>query len=143
MTDRPSVIICDIDGTVALNDGHRGHFEWDKVSGDTPNWPVVDVVTCLVQRGRTVVFVSGRMEQCRSATMQWLFNTIPVIVPTFDLFMRPDDDFRPDEVLKREIYERDILPFWDVKFVLDDRDKVVAMWRELGLTCLQVAPGDF
>jgi hypothetical protein len=27
--------------------------------------------------------------------------------------------------------------------VLDDRDQVVTMWRGLGLTCLQVAPGDF
>ena len=25
----------------------------------------------------------------------------------------------------------------------DDRDKVVNMWRENGLTCMQVAPGNF
>ena len=30
-----------------------------------------------------------------------------------------------------------------VRFVLDDRNSVVAMWRSLGLTCLQVAEGDF
>lgn len=37
-------------------------------------------------------------------------------------------------------------PFeWDrVKFVLDDRNQVVDMWRkDLGLTCLQVDYGDF
>ena len=27
--------------------------------------------------------------------------------------------------------------------VLDDRNQVVKMWRENGLTCLQVAEGDF
>ena len=27
--------------------------------------------------------------------------------------------------------------------VFDDRDKVVKMWREIGLTCMQVAPGNF
>jgi hypothetical protein len=27
--------------------------------------------------------------------------------------------------------------------VLDDRDAVVKGWRNLGLTCLQCAPGDF
>ena len=26
---------------------------------------------------------------------------------------------------------------------LDDRNKVVDMWREIGLTCFQVAPGGF
>ena len=32
---------------------------------------------------------------------------------------------------------------YNVKFVLDDRNRVVEMWRSLGLTCLQVADGDF
>jgi hypothetical protein len=27
--------------------------------------------------------------------------------------------------------------------VFDDRDKVVAMWRSMGVPCFQVAPGDF
>ena len=36
-----------------------------------------------------------------------------------------------------------IEPFYDVLCVLDDRDQVVRMWRHRGLTCLQVAPGNF
>ena len=31
----------------------------------------------------------------------------------------------------------------EVVAVFDDRDKVVKMWREIGLTCMQVAPGNF
>ena len=31
----------------------------------------------------------------------------------------------------------------DIWFVLEDRQCVVDMWRGEGLTCLQVAPGDF
>ena len=31
----------------------------------------------------------------------------------------------------------------EILFVLDDRSQVVKMWRELGLTCLQVADGNF
>ena len=31
----------------------------------------------------------------------------------------------------------------DIFCIFDDRDKVVKMWREEGLTCMQVAPGDF
>ena len=31
----------------------------------------------------------------------------------------------------------------DVFLVVDDRDKVVKMWRDLGLNTFQVAPGNF
>ena len=31
----------------------------------------------------------------------------------------------------------------DVLMTVDDRQRVVDMWRAEGLTCLQVAPGDF
>jgi hypothetical protein len=31
----------------------------------------------------------------------------------------------------------------EVFLVVDDRDKVVKMWRDLGLNTFQVAPGDF
>ena len=37
----------------------------------------------------------------------------------------------------------DHLDIDDVFCVVDDRQKVVDMWRENGLTCFQVAPGDF
>jgi len=30
-----------------------------------------------------------------------------------------------------------------VKFVVEDRKRVVEMWRREGYTCLQVAPGNF
>ena len=62
-------------------------------------------------------------------------------VPFQLLKMRPADDFTPDEKLKRQwIAEYDLA---NILCVFDDRKKVVDMWRELGLTCFQVAPGDF
>ena len=59
------------------------------------------------------------------------------------IFMRAAGDSREDSIVKREIYEGRIAPKFNVKYVLDDRNRVVAMWRSLGLTCLQVADGDF
>jgi hypothetical protein len=59
------------------------------------------------------------------------------------LFMRKTADSRPDTVIKREIYRSYIKDKYSVLFVLDDRTRIVNMWRNLGLTCLQVAPGDF
>jgi hypothetical protein len=57
--------------------------------------------------------------------------------------MRKYGDFRQDSIVKQEIYEQLIAPDYDILCVLDDRQQVVDMWREIGLTCLQVAPGDF
>lgn len=42
-----------------------------------------------------------------------------------------------------ELYERYVQPIGSVTAVLDDRARVVAMWRALGLTVLQVAEGNF
>jgi hypothetical protein len=57
--------------------------------------------------------------------------------------MRKQGDFRRDSIVKKEIYDNDIKGKFDVEFVLDDRQQVVDMWREIGLKCLQVAPGNF
>ena len=45
--------------------------------------------------------------------------------------------------IKREIFENYIRDYYNIQFVLDDRNQVVEMWRSLGLKCLQVQEGDF
>jgi hypothetical protein len=87
------------------------------------------------------VFLSGRTDACRTATCEWLCEHIPV--PFQRLYMRPAGDGRKDSAVKLELFDRYIRDSYDVTCVLDDRDQVVAMWRSLELTCLQVAPGNF
>ena len=60
-----------------------------------------------------------------------------------DLYMRKDGDYRPDCIVKREIYEQEIKDKYDVVGVFEDRDSCVKMWRALGLTCFQVADGSY
>ena len=138
----PDCIICDIDGTVALMNG-RGPYEGDKCDTDIPNKPVVDLVRRLMLSGVPVLFVSGRNEAVRKKTEIWLSNNVmfPSCGPL--LFMRQDGDTRKDSIIKQEIYEREFKGKWNIKFVLDDRNQTVAEWRRLGLTVLEVAPGDF
>ena len=57
--------------------------------------------------------------------------------------MREKGDHRGDEIVKKEIYDNQIKPIYDVMCVFDDRDKVVKMWRDEGLLCCQVYYGDF
>lgn len=144
MSIKPKAIIVDIDGTVALMNG-RGPFEWDRVHEDIPNRPVVNIINALQEAMKdyaSVLFVSGRDETCRMATLAWLKVHMANEAP-WSLFMRPRSDFRKDAVVKEEIYREKIEPHFDVIAVFDDRNQVVDMWRSLGLTCLQVAPGDF
>jgi hypothetical protein len=51
-------------------------------------------------------------------------------------------NFIPDEILKRDMLDNHA-DIDDIFLVVDDRQKVVDMWRNLGLTVFQVAPGDF
>jgi hypothetical protein len=58
------------------------------------------------------------------------------------LCMRHHRDRRADTVVKKEIFETLIEPEFDVQLVVDDRPKVVEMWRSIGLPVLAVSdPG--
>jgi len=136
----PAAVIIDVDGTLAIITD-RSPYSSRGVLKDKPNAPVIAVAAALAAAGNVMIVVSGRSEEARADSEKWLARHLP-----FDFVgphMRPTGDGRNDAVLKREIYDREIKPRFDVVCVLDDRDQAVRMWRSLGLTCLQVAPGDF
>ena len=139
MVDKRKVVIVDIDGTVAHR-VDRDWFEYDKALSDRADYAIVSLVASLWYDGYKVIFVSGREDSCEDVTREWLRLNCP---PYTHLFMRKRGDFREDSVVKREIYETLIEPHYDVLCVFDDRNQVVDMWREIGLKCLQVQPGDF
>lgn len=132
-------IIVDIDGTVALM-GDRGPYDLDRVGDDEPNHAVIEAVRAAYHEGYAVVFCSGREDSCRDATEQWLDKHVRVPGP---LFMRAAGDKRRDSIVKRELFDAHIREQYDVRWVYDDRRQVVTMWRDLGLTVMQVADGDF
>lgn len=132
-----NTVISDIDGTLALLNG-RDPYDASKCENDLPNEPVVNLLKLLEDQGDPVIIVSGRMEKDRIPTEKWLEQQ-GIFYDKF--FMRQTDDVRKDSIVKREIYEEFIEPFYDIWFVLDDRQQVVDLWRSLGLTCLQVNPG--
>lgn len=136
----PRAALFDVDGTLALR-GDRDPYDWSSADFDKPNAPVIATLQALQAAGLSVVYVSGRPEESRALTGSWIAREVGVQGP---LFLRADKDFRKDAVIKREIYEHHIADEYDVAMVFDDRDQVVAMWRdELRLTCFQVAPGAF
>lgn len=127
--------------------GAKGEKDWAaffaKAPADTPIKPIFDLVRTL-SREYTILVVSGRGTDIGIQTEDWLDQHWPNVgsLPRYrHLFMRQGGDYRPDFQVKGEI--ADLLPLDRVAYVIDDRDQVVQMWRDRGLTCLQVAKGDF
>jgi phosphoglycolate phosphatase-like HAD superfamily hydrolase len=144
--------IFDLDGTLA-DLSHRRHFldkkDWrgffaacDK---DAPIQNVIDTAVALWHAGNEVWIFSGRSDECQDKTIQWLYDNTWLGAKTIEnITMRRAGDTRPDDIVKREFYDNMLEEDKQrLVAIFDDRDRVVNMWRSLGLTCFQVAPGNF
>lgn len=143
-------VIFDIDGTLADIRHRRGYLDSERpdwrrfneaMGGDTPNTPIVSLYKTLWESGQyKMEVVTGRNERFRAVTETWFtWNEIPFASIT----MRPDNDYRPDNELKKNILEDLRAKGHDIAFAVDDRQQVVDMWRSNGITCLQCDVGNF
>lgn len=154
---RKPVVIFDLDGTLA-NMEHRLHWaksgNWDTffsiVADDTPIKPMCDLVNDVMVNGTEVHIWTGRSEVARNDTLWWLRTFVAedlyedILEDPARLRMRASNDRSKDSDMKRRWWEKTPESFQArVRFVVEDRDRVVQMWRGLGLTCLQCAPGQF
>lgn len=134
----PKAIICDLDGTLALLNG-RDPYDASSCENDGINIPVKEILDSF-KESRKIIFVSGREDKFLDQTLKFLDKAEfrqPLI------YMRKSGDFRDDRIVKEEIFDTFINGKYFIDFILDDRTKVVEMWRDKGLTCLQVNYGDF
>ena len=149
-----NTIIFDLDGTLALIDKRRevstkpnGKLDWDKffdpanIKLDVPNPPVVKMAQLFAEQGFNIVIFSGRSNKTERTTRSWLSNHK---IPFQKLVMRDSETnhFTPDWVLKKDMLDKHV-DINNVFLVVDDRNRVVKLWRSLGLTTFQVADGDF
>ena len=136
----PKCIVVDIDGTVAINQG-RSPYDLTKVSEDKSNDPLVDLLRVL-SGSIDIIFFSGRegTKQCREDTAKWINDNINI---PYQLYMRKEKDYRPDEVIKEELYNEIVKDNYYCIAIFDDRDRVIKKWREMGLLACQVYYGDF
>ena len=142
-------IVFDLDGTLA-NDGHRSHLakagEWDAyfdachLDAHIPH--VIQVLCDLAGAGHRIEIWSGRGCGPRNVvldkTVAWL-KAIGIYQHIGGLLMRAHGDHRRDTELKTKWMANCGKP----DLVFEDRDRAVAMWREAGVPCFQVAPGAF
>lgn len=146
--------IFDLDGTLALIE-HRRHFvEGDKknwpaffkaCTNDAPNTPIISIMRDLAPVADIWIW-SGRSDEVRSETVWWLSQQthLRYLQVGLNLKMRKAGDHQLDETLKSTwLDEMTTEDRSRLVAIFDDRDRVVAMWRSKGVTCLQVAPGNF
>ena len=152
MIRKDKIVIFDLDGTLALIDDRRdlatkdnGKFDWDvffnpdNINLDLPNQPVINMANILHRQGFRIFILSGRSDVTHQATVNWLNDND---IWWDHLVMRPQNHlYLPDNDLKQMWL--DSIGKDNVAMVFDDRNQVVDMWRQNGLTCFQVADGDF
>ncbi|MEU2261539.1 AAA family ATPase [Streptomyces sp. NPDC019645] len=136
----PAAVMCDIDGTLALR-GDRGPYDFTRCEEDLLNVSVRDALGAFRRAdGDVIVLLSGRGEEHRERTEAWLERHD---VPYDELWMRAAGDPRRDDVVKAELFDRHVRSRFAVRVSLDDRDRVVAVWRRMGLPTWQVNYGSF
>lgn len=141
------LVIFDIDGTLADISERIHHIKrkpknWNAfnegIAKDKAIRSMVRLCNILYDSGLRIILCSGRNERNRTETIEWLDRQG---VHYHELLLRKDEDYRPDSVVKRELVQT--LDKSKILFVVEDRSRVVEMWRAEGLVCLQCAPGDF
>jgi len=136
------IVICDIDSTIA-NQSHRegliAEAGWDAYHqaspADPPIQEMIALVNALNMAGHRIICLTGRPEKWRGITMTWL---VQHDVHFHDLWMRPDDDYRPGKVMKIEYTRAQLGDLSKVGLVLEDVEDIAAAWRTEGVTTLLV-----
>ena len=138
-------ILIDLDGTLALFEGDvpeeckRDPYNGMACESDFVNPPVHSIIEHY-KADHKILLASGRDGAAEDATKRWLKKHK---IHYDNLYMRGAGDRRSDDVIKEEIFNQFIRGRFFITFVLDDRNRVVDLWRRLGLACFQVNYGDF
>jgi len=147
-----NAVIFDLDGTI-FDPTHRLHFldgkkDWKGFHDAMDQDPVFEDIARLArifhresEKGgeiKAVLLVTARHDDPSYKKM-----TIEALkrhnIPYHQLYMRKNNDYRPDQVVKAEILERIIDDGYTPVLAIDDRKSIVDMWRSHGITTLHCA----
>lgn len=143
-------VIFDMDGTLSDASARQHHLQkepkdWDSFFSDLhldpPIMPIVDLYNALCHGDAyEVAIFTGRSDRYKQMTMDWMARHGLAAKP---IYCRKEGDTRHDLVIKREIYEDFIASGNKVAFIVEDRNSVVKMWREMDVVCLHCFDADF
>ena len=139
-SEKVNAVVFDIDWTLAKNVS-RNQYDMSRVLEDEVYSDIAWLVRLFSNNGYTILFVSWRDTSCMEDTQRWLDNKINTPIGSW-LLMRAEWDKRKDSIVKYEIL-KELNKTFNIRYIFDDRDRVVKMAREAGFRCLQVQDGNF
>lgn len=142
------VVVFDIDGTVSdaskrlhwVQSRPKNWAAFNRHMGEDPEIASVAALARMLYVDHRLVFCTGRSEDDRSVTEQWLAKHD---LKHHGVYMRPKRDHRPDFEVKRDLINQIWQEHGRPDLIFEDRSRNVEMFRSLGLQCLQVAAGDY
>lgn len=146
----PECIIADMDATICFNISGREFFGAgcaDKMMDDVPNPPVIRMINDFLANAKEddrVFIVTGRSAEAdvMKATNEYVSKYVSDD-PRIRILFREVGDYTKGDEKKRQLYEQYIKGKYRVLYAIDDSQKVVDMYRNLGMTVLQPNAGKF
>lgn len=144
-------IICDLDGTLfnvehrlPLLQNCRNEEDYDKFHAahvnDTINENILGILNTYMMLKSSVkfIFVTGRHEKFRESTVKQLDDLV-FSPEQYTLYMKSSYEMYTPNFVTTVLEDLAIKCGLDnILFVLDDRPATVKLYRDAGLTCLQV-----
>lgn len=125
-----SPVVFDIDLTLTAERYHN-----DEVRDLRPNPLMVNLAISLGLSGVPIVISTARPERLWQDTWYWLNNQG---IPLKDLYMRDNDDDRPDPAVKKEQAEAILTNWGNVLLWYDDNPGNIAEVKSLGIPAILV-----
>jgi phosphoglycolate phosphatase-like HAD superfamily hydrolase len=144
---KPTAYIFDVDGTLANVDPYLHHIRGSNKDYDAfheasidalPNLDVVEMLNNAAADRHAILVVTSRKEKYRGLTSMWLAKNN---LRSHALFMRADDDNRPDYEVKKDILDK-INNHWTVLHAVDDNPSVIALWEDNGISTTKIGSWD-
>lgn len=132
---REAGLIVDLDGTICDVRGIRHfvrgkHRNFDMFHRSSlfcpPNEQVLQMVRDAEAHGIPIIIISARQEKYREVSEVWLNN---IEVDFSNMYLRPDDDLRPDHEVKHDILKK-VREDYDILRAIDDNPTLKTTWAK-------------
>jgi hypothetical protein len=141
-------IIVDLDGTLADCDWRLHHIKnkpknwkafFDGIVQDEVIEPIYSILWHMTQCGGVIpIFCTGRPENYRKASLEWIERAAGIPNDFSHLYMRPQNDHRPDYEVKKDLLKLMRIDGLNPTLAIDDKPEVCDMYEAEGLVVLQV-----
>ena len=137
------IYVFDLDGTIADIQHRVGYIKkpyitvkrdyqrfFEECKNDKPGEWIIDIMRMLPREN--IYILSGRNGNVIHESVKWLEENN---VPYNKIYMRYRTNYESDEILKLRMIDNGLKE--KIQWIVDDRQRVVDMWRENGLKVLQ------